>query len=55
MTLGAVISTIGSLSALVLVGPRILYALAAGGELPSALAAVHPRRLTPHVAIVCSR
>lgn len=52
MTLGAVISTIGSLSALVLVGPRILYALAAGGELPATLAAVHPRRLTPHVAVI---
>jgi amino acid transporter len=52
MTTGAVISTIGSLSALVLVGPRILYALSADGELPAALSAIHPRLLTPHLAIV---
>jgi amino acid transporter len=51
MTAGALISTIGSLSALALVGPRILFALGSWGDLPSALARVHPRFRTPHIAI----
>jgi amino acid transporter len=49
---GAVVSTLGSLSALALVGPRILYAFARHGQLPSALAQVHARYRTPHVAVV---
>jgi APA family basic amino acid/polyamine antiporter len=49
---GAVLSTGGSISALALVGPRILYAFAEGGQFPAALARVHPRYRTPHVAIV---
>ena len=52
MTAGAVVSTVGSISALALVGPRILYAFARHGQLPAALAAVHPRYRTPHVAVV---
>jgi amino acid transporter len=51
MTLGAVLSTLGSESALVLVGPRILYAFARAGRLPRALAWIHERHRTPHVAI----
>jgi basic amino acid/polyamine antiporter, APA family len=49
---GAVLSTSGSNSALALVGPRILYALARGGQLPAALARIHPRYHTPHVAVI---
>ncbi len=52
VTAGALVSTVGSLSALALVGPRILFALGAWGDLPSRLARVHPRFRTPHVAIV---
>jgi len=52
IALGAVVSTAGSSSALALVGPRILYALAEGGQLPAALARVHERHRTPHVAVV---
>jgi amino acid transporter len=52
IALGAVVSTAGSSSALALVGPRILYALAEGGQLPAALARVHERSRTPYVAIV---
>ncbi len=52
VTAGAVVSTIGSLSALVLVGPRILYSFGQAGRLSVALADVHPRFATPHVAIV---
>jgi amino acid transporter len=52
IALGAVVSTAGSASALALVGPRILYALADGRQLPAALARVHARSHTPHVAVV---
>lgn len=52
LTAGAVLSTAGSISALSLVGPRILYALSAGGQLPKAFGLVHPRWRTPYVSIV---
>jgi len=52
ITLGAVFSTLGSASALVLVGPRILFAFSRAGQLPAALARVHARFRTPHVAIL---
>lgn len=52
ITVGAVLSTTGSNSALALVGPRILYALAEGGQLPRALGRVHPRYRTPHIAVI---
>jgi APA family basic amino acid/polyamine antiporter len=48
---GALVSTVGSLSALALVGPRILFALGAWGDLPRWLARVHPRFRTPHMSI----
>jgi basic amino acid/polyamine antiporter, APA family len=51
LTAGAVLSTAGSISALSLVGPRILYALSAGGQLPPLFGRVHPRWRTPHVSI----
>jgi amino acid transporter len=52
LTVGAMLSTLGSESALVLVTPRLLYAFARGGQLPSPLGRIHPRFRTPHVAIV---
>jgi amino acid transporter len=52
ITLCAVVSTSGSLSAVALVGPRILYAFARGRQLPAILGAVHPRFRTPHVGIL---
>jgi basic amino acid/polyamine antiporter, APA family len=52
MALAAVLSTTGSNSALALVGPRIIYALAEGRQLPRVLARVHPRYRTPHIAVV---
>lgn len=52
VTLGAILSTTGSNSALMLVGPRIFYALGKGGQLPSALARVHAYYRTPYVAVI---
>lgn len=52
VTAGAVLSTTGTNGAVVLVGSRILYAMADGGQLPSALARVHPRYRTPHVSVI---
>lgn len=51
LTVGAMLSTLGSESALVLVTPRLLYAFARAGQLPAPLGRIHPRFLTPHVAI----
>lgn len=51
LTAGAVLSTAGSISALSLVGPRILYALSAGGQLPKPFGLVHPRWRTPYISI----
>src|SRR5262249_48654655 len=52
VTVGAVVSTTGTNSAVVVVGSRILYAMADGGQLPAALARVHPRYRTPHVSVI---
>jgi amino acid transporter len=48
---GAVVSMFGYVSGMTLAVPRALYAFARDGLLPRALAAVHPRHRTPHVAI----
>lgn len=49
--IGMVVSTFGFMTATMLSTPRTLFALAADGLLPRLLAAVHPTRHTPHVAI----
>ena len=49
---GAVLSTTGTNSGTMLMGPRIIYAMAEGGQLPSIFARVHPSYRTPHVAVV---
>jgi amino acid transporter len=51
LTAAALLSTLGSISALVLVGPRILFAFARHGQLPAALAVIHPRYRSPHWAV----
>jgi amino acid transporter len=48
---GASISTFGYIGGMMLAVPRALFALGRDGFLPRALAAVHPRHRTPHVAI----
>jgi amino acid transporter len=50
--LGAAISTFGHSSGMMLATPRALFAFGRDGLLPRALAAVHPRFHTPHVAII---
>lgn len=52
LTLGAVLSILGTNNNTVLAGPRYLYALAEGGRLPEILAKIHPRYHTPYVAIL---
>ena len=52
MAVGALLSSAGTDSAILLVGPRMLYALAQGGQLPKIFGRVHPRFRTPSVAVV---
>ena len=52
LTVGAIASTTGTASATILVGPRMLYAMAQQGQLPSAMGRIHPRYLTPAISIV---
>ena len=52
LTVAALVATLGSISAVILVGPRILYAFARHGQLPAGLAAIHPRYHSPHRAVI---
>lgn len=52
LTLGAVLSVLGTNNNTVLSGPRYLYALAESGRLPSAFAKIHPVYRTPYVALL---
>lgn len=49
---GGLISTVGFVSGSALGTPRYLYAMGASRQLPAALAGVHPRFGSPHVAIL---
>ncbi len=51
-SLAVVISVYGWLSGFALMTPRILFSMAARGELPAFLARVHPRYRTPYLAIL---
>ncbi|RXQ99394.1 APC family permease [Pseudoxanthomonas composti] len=52
LTIGAVISILGTTSNTVMLGPRFLFALAQDGFGPKLLARVHPRFRTPAAAII---
>jgi amino acid transporter len=51
LTVGAVVSILGTVANSVLAGPRYLYAVAKDGFLPEWLGTVHPRFRTPAAAI----
>jgi len=51
IALGAFVSTLGSLAGTILAGPRVLFAMAERGQMPTSFAALHPRFLTPLAAI----
>jgi amino acid transporter len=52
MAMGAILATTGTNSTILLIGPRMLYALARGGQLPAIFGWVHPRFRTPSVAVI---
>ena len=52
IALGVITSVMGNLNVNLMTTPRILFAMSGRAELPPALAAVHPRFRTPHVATV---
>jgi len=52
VTLGALVSVYGYIGANLLTGPRIMFALAEGGDFPPLFAAIHPRFRTPYFSIV---
>jgi amino acid transporter len=49
---GALVSVYGYLAASMVNVPRLTYAMAAEGDLPPRLGAVHPRFRTPHVSVM---
>ena len=54
ITLGALISVMGTMNAIMLAAPRLLFAMAEQGQLPRAVATTHRRYHTPHIAILLS-
>ena len=52
MALGALIATVGTMCGSLLLGPRMLFAMAERDQLPRVFARIHPRFRTPHVAIL---
>jgi basic amino acid/polyamine antiporter, APA family len=52
LALGALVSVYGYMAGAMLVVPRLTYAMAEQGDLPSRMGAVHPRFRTPHVSVV---
>jgi APA family basic amino acid/polyamine antiporter len=52
ISLAAMCSTYGFLSATILAGPRLTYSLAERGDFPTLFARIHERFRTPHVSIV---
>jgi len=54
ISLGALIAVFGTLNVIMLACSRMPFAMAIHGQLPAALARVHPRFRTPHFSIIVS-
>lgn len=54
ISFGALISTTGTMFATLLLGPRVLYAMAEQGQVPRVFARTHARTRVPHVAVLVS-
>ena len=54
ISVGALISVMGTLNTVMLAGPRLLFAMAEQGQLPRVLATTHLRFRTPYIAILLS-
>jgi APA family basic amino acid/polyamine antiporter len=54
ISLGALISVMGTMNAIMLAAPRLLFAMAEQRQLPRIISATHRRFHTPHVAILLS-
>jgi amino acid transporter len=54
VSLGALISVMGTMNAIMLAGPRLLFAMGQQGQLPRIASATHQRFRTPHIAILFS-
>jgi basic amino acid/polyamine antiporter, APA family len=52
VTVAAMISTYGSVSAMVLATPRLTFSMSQAGEFPSVFAKIHSRFLTPHISVL---
>ena len=52
VTLGALVSVFGYMSAMLIVAPRLTFALAEEGDFPRFFAELEPRYRTPHVSIL---
>jgi APA family basic amino acid/polyamine antiporter len=50
----AMLTALGTLNALMLTGPRLLFALAEQGQIPAFFGKLHPRFRTPYVALAVS-
>lgn len=51
ITIGAIVSIVGALNAILLVGSRLLFALSDEGQLPKSLSNVHKKYRTPTIAL----
>jgi APA family basic amino acid/polyamine antiporter len=54
VAIGALVSTLGFVSGSALGTPRYLFAMAKAGALPTALARLHPRFGSPHLAVMAT-
>lgn len=54
ITIGAIVSMLGTLNIIMLAAPRLLFAMAEQSQFPGLLKSIHPRFRTPHVAIIVS-